>query len=768
LGLGAGLLLLAVPVVGSWFLREPVIDRASTVPTATTALAVAVPIGSEACGSCHRVQFAAWQQSQHAKAMQHADATSVLGDFRDVRYEYNGVTTRFFMADGKYMVNTDGPDGGMTDYEVRYTFGLDPLQQYLVAFPDGRMQALGIAWDTRPLAQGGQRWFHLRPGQGVDFKDELHWSRRAQNWNFMCADCHATAVRKNYDQVGDSFSTTWTEIAVGCEGCHGPGSNHAKAPASSAAGSGLRVDFLERDGVEWRMDPTTGTAYRSTPRATEVELQVCAQCHSHRSQIADGYEPGMPFHDFYRESVLEPNLYHVDGQQLAEVHVSGSFAQSRMNHAGVTCSDCHDPHSAKTRAQDNAVCAGCHLPARYDVQDHHHHPQGSPGAQCVNCHMPEATYMVVDPRRDHFIRIPRPDLSVAYGTPNACSSCHVAQDAAWAAAQIQLWKGGQAPDRQQLAASAFAAADANEPGAGVRLGQTATDLSLPAITRATALWRLGRLPGPTAEHAATHSLADPDPLLRRTAVESLSDLPEPRRLAVLAPLLDDTVRTVRIAAASALAGSMTNATPAERASFERAANEFIAARQFNADTAEARTDLGVFLAKLGRLREAETAMKAAISLEPEFTAGYVNLVDLYRTQDREGEGEALLLLGLARSPQSPELHHIHGLLRVRQNRMPEALVELRKASQLAPGNARFAYVHAVALDSVGDSTAALEEIRRVLPGNRGNVELLLAAATFSRNAGDFKAMQAYRQALIDANPGAARARKFAETLVEDR
>lgn len=763
----AGMALVALAATAIWYRFKPAADGGNTAPSEPVATLAAEYVGSEACGACHKTEFAEWQQSQHAKAMQHANAGTVLGDFSGVDFEYNGIRSRFFMKDGKHWVNTDGPDGAMTDFEIAYTFGLDPMQQYLIAFPDGRLQALSIAWDTRPAEQGGQRWFHLQPDERVDFKDELHWTKRTQNWNFMCADCHSTDVRKNYDEKTDTFKTTWKDITVGCEACHGPGSNHVKAPAASLQGSGLTVDFIERNGVDWVLDPATGNANRSRPRETDVELQVCAQCHSRRGQVADGYKPGLPFHDFYRQAVLEPNLYHADGQQLDEVYISGSFAQSKMNHAGVTCSDCHNPHTGGLRAEGNAVCAGCHLPAKYDIENHHRHPQGSQGAQCVNCHMPEKTYMVIDPRRDHSLRIPRPDLSVAHGTPNSCNGCHRENDAAWAAQQIRQWTGGRDPGGYQTYTPAYAAADANQPDAQARLGNIVTDLGVPAIARAGALSRMNRTPGTTLEFVAEKSLADPDPLVRRTAIEGLAGLPPERRLAMLAPLLDDNVRTVRMEAASALAGAMGGASPAQQASFDKAAAEFIAAQRYNADTVEARTSLGGFYADLGRFEEAEKQLKAAIAMDPAFTAAYANLVDLYRVQNRDAESEKLLSEALQRSPDSSELHHAYGLLLVRQNRKSEALVEFAKASRLAPGNIRFAYVHAVALDAEGNSQAALNEIRRVLPANPSDTELLIAAATFSRNAGDYKAMQGYLQALINANPNNPQIRQFVEQFVKE-
>jgi hypothetical protein len=174
-----------------------------------------------ACAACHAKENAAWQGSRHRAAMQVADAKTMLGNFNGARFTYAGVTSTFSKRDGKFLVRTDGPDGKLHDYEARYTFGVDPLQQYLIEVPDGRLQALSIAWDVER-----KRWFHLYPKERVDSADELHWTRPSQNWNYMCADCHSTALRKNYDAVADRFRTQWSEISVGCEACHGPGSAH--------------------------------------------------------------------------------------------------------------------------------------------------------------------------------------------------------------------------------------------------------------------------------------------------------------------------------------------------------------------------------------------------------------------------------------------------------------------------------------------------------------------------------------------------------------
>ncbi|MFZ0122657.1 MAG: multiheme c-type cytochrome, partial [Xanthobacteraceae bacterium] len=183
-------------------------------------------VGSETCAGCHKSETDRWHGSQHQLAMQHATEKSVLGNFSDAGFDYYGVHSRFFRKDGKFLVETDGPDGKLAIFEIKYTFGLDPLQQYLVEFPDGRLQALSLAWDTRPKDKGGQRWFHLYPNEAIRHDDPLHWTKLNQNWNFMCAECHSTGVRKNYDAANDRFATRFAEISVGCEACHGQGSRH--------------------------------------------------------------------------------------------------------------------------------------------------------------------------------------------------------------------------------------------------------------------------------------------------------------------------------------------------------------------------------------------------------------------------------------------------------------------------------------------------------------------------------------------------------------
>jgi Tfp pilus assembly protein PilF len=738
-------------------------------------------VGAQACAACHKNEYDSWKGSHHALAMQHANAETVLGNFDGAKFSYTGVTSTFFKRDGKFFVNTDGPDGKLNDFEIKYAFGVTPLQQYLIEMPGFRFQALSIAWDSRPKEQGGQRWFHLYPKGRITHDEELHWTRPAQNWNFMCADCHSTGLRKNYDPATDRFKTEWSEINVGCEGCHGPGSNHVAwtksespplkkrgkggfesgekisldppLPKGEGSPKGLTVSLDERRGVIWKQDETTGNAVRSQRRSTEREIDVCAQCHARRGQIADGYTPGRPFLDYYRPALLTGSLYHPDGQQHDEVYVWGSFLQSKMYASGVTCSDCHEPHSGKLRAGGNTVCASCHLDSKYDASAHHHHKSGSAGASCIACHMPPTTYMVVDPRHDHSLRVPRPDLSVKLGTPNACNGCHTNRDPGWAVGHVRQWYGRDPQGYQRFAAN-FSAADAGASDAQAQLRAVAADTSHSPIVRATALARFNAFSGRATVDAIAAGLRDGSPLVRLGALQSLGNTSSDTRLRLAAPLLSDPMKAIRIEATSVLASLPASQFNAEqRAAFERASAEFITSQKYNADRAEARVNLGTFYSNRGDRAKAEQEMKAAIGINPHFAPAYVNLADLYRVQSRDTEGERMLRDGLKILPKSAVLHHTLGLALVRLKRTNEALSELERATILQPSNARFSYVYAVALYSTGKADAAIGRLEKTLAAHPNNRDVLEALASYHAARGNSAKAKNYADRLDGLSVG---------------
>jgi len=738
----AVLLGLVVLGIGAWRLATERKPPQAPVSAAAPPPAAATYVGTAACAECHAKEHGAWQGSQHDRAMQPATEKTVLGDFASARFTFAGSTSTFFRRDGKFFVNTDGPDGKPADFEVKYAFGVEPLQQYLIELPGGRLQALGLAWDTRPKGAGGQRWFHLYPDRRPKSGDPLHWTGIDQNWNYQCADCHSTNLRKGYDEQTATFKTTWTDLNVGCEACHGPGSNHvawAKKTADGTrheSGKGLTVALDERRGAAWAIDAATGNAARSQPRESNREIETCARCHARRGQFSDDWRPGQPFADAFRAALIEPGLYHVDGQQRDEVYTYGSFLQSRMHARGVTCSDCHDPHSAKVRAPGNAACAQCHAPAKYDAGSHTHHPAGSKGAECAACHMPTATYMVVDPRHDHSFRIPRPDRTVALGVPNACNQCHSKQPAQWAADAIKRWFP-QPKTGFQTFAEGFDAADRGAPGAQGALIRIADDPAQPAIVRASALQRLGRFPSQATLPTTRNALNDPDPIVRSAAVNALAGVDAATRVQLLARLLADPARLVRMDAARELAGETEARLSADdRARFASALDEYVAAQRFNADRPEAQTALGTLEATRGRDAEAVAAYRKALALDPTYVQAALNLADLYRAVAREDEAERTLREALKRSPRSAPVRHALGLALVRQKRTDAALAELATAAKLAPEDARFAYVYGVALYDTGKRAEAMKVLRSALARHPYDREILFALATYERAGGD--------------------------------
>jgi len=770
LGVGAAVAVLAI-AAGAWWWQSGRQSRAPLAGAYQPARASASYVGHQVCGQCHQQAEQGWRGSHHDLAMQSATDASVAGDFNNARFSYAGVTSTFFRRDGKFVVRTDGPDGKLHDYDVAYAFGVAPLQQYLIEFPGGRLQALSIAWDTRPRAQGGQRWFHLYPGQNVTHRDELHWTGPSQNWNYMCAECHSTGVRKNYDPKTRRFSTAYAEVNVACEACHGPGSNHVAWAKKEGdwrrlddGTKGLAIPLDERKAVRWTISAETGNAQRTPPGRPARELELCGRCHARRGQFSDDYVHGRPLGDTHRVALLEDRLYYPDGQIREEVYEYGSFLQSKMFRQGVTCSDCHDPHSLKLRAPGNQVCLGCHVAQKYATATHHFHPAGSRGADCIGCHMPTTTYMVIDPRHDHSFRVPRPDLSVKLGVPNPCTRCHAGRPAEWAAKQMQAWYG-HAPRGYQRYAEALGAASIGGPGAAELLRALARDGDQPAIARASALGRLGPSPNPAALEVVRAGLKDSDPLVRRAGAGALQSADPALRVELLAPLLDDPVRAVRMEAARTLAGAPPDRLrPEQRTALDRGLAEYIAAEQFNADRPESHLNLGLLYAAQRRFAEAEAALRTALDVDPRFVPASVNLADLYRATGRDPEGERVLRDVLKRDPRSAAAHHSLGLLLVRQKRMPEALAELEAAARLAPESARYGYVYAVGLNGAGRPKQAMETLLRVLARHPYDRDTLAALIAYSREQGNARQALAYARRLAEIEPGNAEVRQLVERL----
>jgi predicted CXXCH cytochrome family protein len=696
-------------------------------------------VGSASCRECHKAAFDKWKGSDHERAMDVANERTVLGDFGDVTFTHRGVTSRFYRRDGKFLVETEGPGGRRGEFEIAYVFGVRPLQQYLVPFPGGRLQCLTIAWDTER-----KRWFHLYPDQDIPPSDWLHWTRNAQNWNGMCAECHSTNLKKGYDAEKQAFTTTWSEISVGCEACHGPGSRHdawARVPPMARSS-------LENKGL---VVPTLGIT-----SAQQVEL--CAPCHSRRAEIGDYDHTGRLLLDHMLPSLLTEGLYEADGQHLDEVYTYASFLQSKMYARGVRCGDCHDSHSGKLLRPGNELCLQCHQREVYDTSNHHFHKKevdGRPsdGALCVKCHMAERPYMVVDWRADHSFRRPRPDLTAEIGTPNACSQsgCHADKPLAWVLKADRDWYGRA---RLPHYGTAFAAARAGKPGIEPELRRMVENTLQPVIVRATALTYLERYPGEDRAAALRSALTSDEPLLRQVAASGLSEPDPGARAARLAPLLSDPVKAVRLEAVSMLAGIADDLLkPYQREALREGIDEYRQAQAYSLDFASAGMNLGNLHTSMGDPAAAERYYRLAIGIDDLFYPAKVNLAMLLAGAGRGAEAEALFREVVTAYPDNHDAEYSLGLLLVELGKPQEAVDWLARAARGMPRHGRAHYNLGLLLQQLGrqdEATQALEAAERLEPRNP---DFLLALGDHYLRRGRARDALSVAERLIAAAPG---------------
>jgi predicted CXXCH cytochrome family protein len=713
-------------------------------------------VGSKRCVGCHSSEAAAWDASHHANAMGLADGVLLADRFSSAAPAKDFVFTPF-LTSNRPTVRIEGADGKTVDLRVAYTFGVYPLQQYLVPFPGGRYQALPFAWDARPRAEGGQRWFNLNPG-AVSPGDALHWTGRNQSWNSMCAGCHSTGLRKNYDPASSAYKTTWSDIAVACEACHGAGAGHLtwaeegrrdapnkgfEAPLKEAGAAGHWGDFDARGIRQW-----AGGERRS-------QIDRCASCHSRRRALQDGTPPGKPLLETHSVALLDDELYYPDGQIKDEVFEYGSFVQSRMWRAQVVCTDCHEPHSAGLKASGNALCAQCHDASLFDAPAHHRHAPGSAAAQCTTCHMPSRTYMGVHVRHDHSFRLPAPARAASLGAPDPCTSCHGDRGVEWAEAALNRWGGGRHRVGSAFA-DALAAGRKRAAGAQKSLIEASSNKDNPPIARATALSLLARFPGARTLPVLRSGLTDADSLVRLGAVRGTAPYSNADLRSLLSDAVRDPQRAVRSEAARLLAPFFDPGWPPEqRQTVKAALDEWIEAEKASAERPESALNLGALWADLGNFENAETAFKDALKQDARFTSASLNLADLYRSISREKEAEAILREAAALAPEDADAHYALGLALVRRGQRAEALAELQKAAALKPEDARFAYVFGVALNESGDrprALAVLDEAYRRFPDDR---DLLSALVDLTRKAGDASRAADYARALAALEQNAA-------------
>ncbi len=767
-------------------------------------------IGRQACIECHEQQGLDYVDSHHDLAMDLATPKSVKAAFDGRVIEHDGIESRVYMKDDKYYVWTDGPDGEMQEFEVKYVFGTEPLQQYMVEMDSregleeeevGRVQVLRLSWDTEK-----EDWFYLRPpdvDDKLDPDDPLHWTRMTQCWNTSCADCHSTNLHKNYDEVQGKFHTTFSEMDVSCEACHGPGSVHAELAKSNS--------------LFWDRRYGYGLANLKS-KDSHVEIETCARCHSRRRVLEPGVKPGDDFDDGFALELLTPETYHADGQILDEVYVYGSYIQSKMYHKGIRCTDCHDPHKAKIKFVGNSLCTNCHQnqhPAGvYDNPKHHFHKTGSSGASCVECHMPASVYMDVDSRRDHSLRIPRPDLSVEIGTPNACTQCHIsdtilpeaetqglelyqdwllaARDGneiiqqelkrldQWAADAVDQWYG---PKRKtpSFAAILERAWDGDE-SVTPELNKLLRNPQLAGLVRASAAQQLANFESAESLETAMSLLDDEDSIVVTAALSRL-DM-ELRRLLpqingpggfdrtqdvvqAILPLLTHPKLSVRVEAALVLSGLGDQRSrlirDEDQGRFEKAIEELQATIWTQNDRAGSYVGLGLLYENLGEFEKAINTYRTGVKVDPTIVGPRSNLANLLEQQADE------MVRQVQQAVQQMQFNpNTSQALRAELEQMAQAEATLRgevaklraeelpllaKDAQRSPNIAFVQYRYGMLLYLNGQPVEAEAALRRAWELEPENPDYRFAIALLEKAKGNWSDVFKHTQLLLETDPG---------------
>jgi len=728
-------------------------QKESTKPPPSGSVASTLPkvlpdslyVGTETCQSCHAEAFADWQHSHHDEAMQVASRQHIKAPFKGETFRSNGLDYRFFQRDDEFFVNTQNEKGKRQDFKILHTFGTEPLQQYIVAFPNGRFQCLRAAWDTEAL-----KWFDLYPDMQLEEGEWLYWTNGGMNWNTMCADCHSTNLRKNYRPGKMAFETEYSIINVSCESCHGPGKAHVAAiQQGDTSGYNAKAHLFLTSGQD-----------------NKTQVAECARCHMRREQISESYNHQGKLIDHYIPEILRDHLYHADGQIMDEDYVYGSFVQSKMYHQGVKCTDCHNPHSLELKAIGNNLCAQCHSPAVYDSKEHHFHGVETEAGECINCHMTGKYYMVNDFRRDHSFRVPRPDQSVQFGTPNACNGCHEEQSAEWAAEKVREWYG---ETRDPHFSDALTMGSTRSPEAVAPLQHLLADTTQPAIARATAVWYLSQILPPEQNQAAVKALKDEDPLVRYHSVVALNALPMESRVATLGPLLKDQSKAVRIAVAEALAEVRPEQLPVRyQGLLLKAKDEYEAVMKVQADFPGGQMNLARYHERQGDDAEAEAHYQTAIQLDERFNAARINLAHLKNRKGQNREAVNLFKTVMAMEPDYAPAYYSLGLLYAEMQQLDSASQMLSRAAELQPENPRIFYNWGLALQQGNDRKGAERVFLKGLEQHPQHPDLQYAICVLYLQDKRFAAAERYALSLAKQYPQNQQFQQILQMIARER
>ncbi len=753
-------------------------------------------VGSQQCKNCHREQFKDWSASDHYQSMLKADDNAVVGNFDNVKLKFNGIDTHFFKNEDGYWVTTAVAPEKMKTFKISYTFGHYPLQQYLIETEKGHIQAFNIAWDSRNQQEGGQRWFHLREKEEISFNDPFFWTRHYQNWNNRCADCHSTNVTKHYNLADNSYSTHFFFFFVACEACHGPASQHIdllKSGKYNPENTGFIVQLPlvaqwkhteEKDTAEIyypdlsgnsdsEVMPNSATAAKLIKQIKNNTLNTCGGCHSRRSGLTKT-QHGKQYHDQFQLQTLDERLYHVDGQIKDEVFVMGSFMQSKMHDKGVTCGNCHNSHTGKLRAEGNALCFQCHQSASFDTEVHHGHQKNSEGAQCVNCHMPQKTYMGVDARRDHSFSIPAPDLSARSESPDACTSCHQTKDNQWAVKSQQFFhqKRKKKLDQQLIHRKQT---QKNYREQWNEINQTSQQMD-PLVVRkiesfisqpdsniikqATLISNLAAMPSRASAELIAQKLTSENPLIRRSAVTGLQNMPPQVKLKLLLPVLNEENLAVRAEIGRVLASVINRLPDSEQTQLLPVINSYRETLMYSADSPATLASLATLEAYFQNFEQVEFYYKKALEIEPAYIPARVNIADLYRSQGNEKMARQQLLKAVNLAPDSAMAQHSLGLHYIRNRNYKQALKHLHLATITEGQQPRYTYVYAVALESQNQLQKAIKALKTGVERWPNQVDMLFALINFMEKNGNLIEAASYVSQLSKIAPSSPEVKKL--------
>ncbi|MEK0451210.1 MAG: hypothetical protein RL088_3478 [Verrucomicrobiota bacterium] len=696
--------------------------------------------GSKSCRECHEAQFAPWEKSNHGLAERAISPEMDRAAFEPGReFKHGTQTSTASVKDGRYVVETVGFDGKKEPYSVARVVGNDPLRQFVVERPGGRFQTLEVAFDPHK-----GEWLNVYGNEDRQSGEWGYWTGRGMNWNTMCASCHNTRLRKNYDASADVFRTSMAEMSVGCEACHGPMKAH--------------VDWQRANPGVKSPDPTVKKLDR------DQVFDTCGSCHARRRELTGDFVPGDRFSaHFQLTTVDESDLYFPDGTVRDELYEYGSFLSSKMHHAGVRCIDCHDPHRAKPMLVGNDLCQRCHgggatapggtvrAPV---VSPELHSFHKDPSVICQSCHMPVTVYMQRHPRHDHSFSIPDPLLTKENGTPNACNLCHKDKDVDWAIAAATTWWGPklERPTRERARLVA-AVRKGPQPAAPI----VAMARSEPSPYWKAALLKLIAVSVPEADTGrvfleyAQHA----DPLVRTAAVQALEG-----RLAagdaaaqqVLVRKLEDPDRSVRVAAAWALRSSLTAGA--------RAADELAHTLQLGADQPLGQLALGALALAQGRLEDAIRHHEKAVSWDARSAGIRHEYAVLLAEAGRFNESLAQIREAVKLEPGNPEFRYKLALALNETGGLPAAIPEFEQAVKLDPNHARAWYNLGLARNQLGNPKGAVGALLSAAKADPRDPRIPYALATIHAAQGRLNEARAAAEDALRIDPGMPEALRF--------